>query len=162
MQGHLTKPKSKNAAGPPTLTETRAVIISGSFSEDTVFYLCFSRSSDFNLFSLPANLLGFFTYMEEDNCSIAWAFAGSSPEMTTPTAYQFQIPRKENLIQLRCTDCGDNGGVCGVFHDTNLVARAHPSRRRRGFLENRLCAIVHSKVSTTTNRTVEHLPNECE
>lgn len=89
MQVYLAKPKSKNADGPPKLTETRAAIISGSFSENMVFYLCFSLSSDFNLFSLPANFLCFFTYMEEDNCSIAQVFACSSPEMTKPTAYQF-------------------------------------------------------------------------
>lgn len=47
-----------------------------------------------------------------------------------------------------------------VFHGINLVARAHRGERTKGFLENRLCTVALSKMSTTTSRTVEHSPNE--
>lgn len=97
--------------------------------------------------------------MEKDNCSIAWVSACSSPGMITPTAYQFQIPRKEDLIDpayLHWLWCWWRV----ASHGTNLVARVHPCCRRRGFLENGLCAITFSKMSTTANWIVELLPNE--
>lgn len=74
------------------------------------------------------------------------------------TLYTNSQQRDLNWASMAASIAVMGSGV--VSNGIDWVARAHHGGRTRGFLENRLYTIALSKMSTTTSRTAEHLPNE--